>query len=386
MSDFLILGAGKMGAAVARNLIESGLEHRVTIADRSPDRLAQAALSVCDERFTTLTLDVAEGSPSEAALRDRDVVVGALPHRYSLAALAAAVRSGVHFVDLVGEWPDRRLEYGAEAQARGITVLSGMGVAPGISNVCVGRAVESLDETDSAFICVGGIPRNPEPPLNYRVVFAIESVLEAYEREASIIEDGRLQVVPPLSGVEPIAFPPPFEALECFYTDGLGSLLHTMRGRITRELAEKTVRYPGHAHVIEALKACGLFSRETIEVAGRDVVPRGVLETLLDAKLRLGDEQDVTLLRVVVSGREGNEPATHVFEMVDHYDPTTNLTSMARTTGFPASVAAQMIADGTIDEPGVLFPEDLFSGELFEPLMDALAKRGIVVTHEVRRG
>ena len=98
-------------------------------------------------------------------------------------------------------------------------------------------------------------------------------------------------------------------------------------------------------------------------------------------ELRLGDGQDVTLLRVVVSGRKGNAPMTHVFEMVDHYDPTTNLTSMARTTAFPASVAAQMIADGTIDEPGVLSPETLFCGKLFQPLMDALAKRGIVVTH-----
>ncbi|MFQ6046732.1 MAG: saccharopine dehydrogenase C-terminal domain-containing protein, partial [Gemmatimonadales bacterium] len=102
--------------------------------------------------------------------------------------------------------------------------------------------------------------------------------------------------------------------------------------------------------------------------------------------LRLGDEEDVTLLRVVVSGREGNEPTTHVFEMVDHYDSATNLTSMARTTGFPASIAAQMIADGTIGERGVLFPEDLFGGELFEPLMGALAEKGVVVTHEVRRG
>lgn len=386
MSEFLILGAGKMGTVVARDLIESGPRHRVTIADRSPDRLARAASSVSDERLTTLTLDVADESVSEAAMRECDVVVGALPHRHSLAALEAAVQSGVHFVDLVGEWPDRRLEYGPQAQGKGITVLSGMGVAPGISNVCVGMAVESLDETDRAAIYVGGIPRNPRPPLNYQIVFAIESVLDAYEREASIIRDGRLQVVPPLSGVEPIAFPAPFEALECFYTDGLGSLLHTLRGRITHELEEKTVRYPGHAYVIEGLKACGLFSREAIEVAGRDVVPRSVLERLLDEKLRLGDGQDVTLLRIVVSGREEKEPRTHVFEMVDHYDPTTNLTSMARTTAFPASVAAQMIAAGTIDEPGVLFPEDLFNDKLFGPLMEALAKRGIVVTHEVRRG
>ncbi|MFQ6047609.1 MAG: saccharopine dehydrogenase NADP-binding domain-containing protein, partial [Gemmatimonadales bacterium] len=222
MSDFLILGAGKMGSAVARDLIESGPGHSVTIADRSPERLARAGASVSSERLATLTLEIAEASSSEAALRDRDVVIAALPHRYSLPALAAAVRNGVHFVDLVGEWPERRLRYGAQAQAGGITVLSGMGVAPGISNVCVGRAVEFLDETDSAVIYVGGIPRNPKPPLNYRVVFAIESVLDVYEREVSIIKDGRLQVVPPLSGVETVSFPAPFEELECFYTDGLG--------------------------------------------------------------------------------------------------------------------------------------------------------------------
>ncbi len=381
MSDFLILGAGKMGGVIAQDLIENSPTHRVTIADQSPDRLARAATSVSDERLSTLTLDVADRQASEAAMRECDVVIAALPHRHSLAALAAAVRSGVHFVDLVGEWSDRRLEYGAEAKANGVTVLSGMGVAPGISHVCVGRGVELLDETDRAAIYVGGIPRNPQPPFNYQLVFAIESVLDAYEREASIIIDGRLQVVAPLSSIEPITFPAPFEELECFYTDGLGSLLHTMRGRVTRELVEKTVRYPGHAQVIESLKACGLFSREAIDVQGQDVVPRAVLEKLLDAKLRLGDGQDVTLLRVVVSGRKGNAPMTHVFEMVDHYDPTTNLTSMARTTAFPASVAAQMIADGTIDEPGVLSPETLFCGKLFQPLMDALAKRGIVVTH-----
>ena len=383
MSNFLVLGAGRMGTAVARNLIESDPEHRVTIADLSPDRLAHATTSVSTERLSTLIVDVADGSVGEAALHACDVVVCALPHIHSLAALAAAVQSGVHFVDLVGQWPDRRLVYNAEAQAKGITVLSGMGVAPGISHVCVGRGVELLDEADRAVIYVGGIPRNPRPPLNYQVVFAIESVLNAYERDASIIRDARLQIVPPLSGVEPIEFPAPFEKLECFYTDGLGSLLHTMKDLVTRELEEKTIRDPGHASVIESLKACGLFSTEVIEVAGQNIVPRSVLEKLLDEKLRLGDGQDVTLLRVVVSGQRGNEPMTHVFEMVDHYDPTTKLTSMARTTGFPASVAAQMIADGTISERGVLFPENLFSGELFEPLMDALAKHGVIVTHDL---
>jgi lysine 6-dehydrogenase len=172
--------------------------------------------------------------------------------------------------------------------------------------------------------------------------------------------------------------------MECFHTDGLNSLLHTMGGRVKRELFEKTVRCSGHAQAIETLKACGLFSREPLEVRGGEVVPRQVVETLLEEKLCLGDERDVTLLRVVVEGRKEGEAHTHVFEMVDYYDPETRQTSMARTTCFPASIAAQLIAAGTIDLRGCLFPEDVFCGEPYEILMAYLADRGVVVSHSVK--
>ena len=384
MSDFLVLGAGKMGAALAKDLIESDQENTVTLADRSSAQLERAAASLSSERLTLLQLDITEEYRSEAAFRGTDLVLAALPHSQSLPALATAVRSGVHFVDLVGEGSDARLAYHEAARAQGICLLSGMGVAPGISNVCVARAVHSLDETDAARIYVGGVPLHPQPPLNYRVVFAIESVLDAYERPASVKLDGRVQDVPALSGVEAIAFSSPFDRMECFYTDGLNSLLHTMGERIERELFEKTVRYPGHAQAIESLKACGLFSREPLEVRGGEVVPRQVLETLLEEKLSLGDERDVTLLRVVVEGRKEGKAQSHVFEMVDYYDPETSLTSMARTTCFPTSIAAQLIAAGRIDLRGCLFPEDVFSGEPYEILMAYLADRGVVVSHNVK--
>jgi lysine 6-dehydrogenase len=381
MSDFLVLGAGMMGAALAKDLIESDRGHTVTLADRSSAQLARAAGTVSSERLTLLELDITEGKRSEAAFRGSDVVLGALPHAQSLPALAAAVRSGVHFVDLVGSGTDARLAHDEAARTQGICLISGMGVAPGISNVCLGRAVRALDETETARIYVGGVPLHPQPPLNYRVVFAIESVLNAYERPAVVKLDGQVQEVAPLSGVETIAFPPPFDRMECFYTDGLNSLLHTMGGRIERELVEKTVRYPGHAQAIETLKACGLFSREPIEARGQEVVPRHVLENLLEVSLTRGEERDVTLLRVVVEGKKEGRSTTRVFEMVDHYDAETHLTSMARTTCFPASIAAQLIAAGTIDRCGCLFPEDLFRGDLYETLMSYLEERGVVVTH-----
>ncbi|MGD2151923.1 MAG: saccharopine dehydrogenase C-terminal domain-containing protein [Gemmatimonadales bacterium] len=385
MSEFLVLGAGMMGAALAKDLIESDRGHTVRLADRSSAQLERAEGIVSSERLTTLELDITEERRSEAAFRDSGVVLGALPHSQSVAALAAAVRSGVHYVDLVGSGTQARLEHDEAARARGVCLISGMGVAPGISNVCVGRAVEALDETEAARIFVGGVPLDPQPPLYYRLVYAIESVLNAYDRPAVVKLDGRVQEVAPLSGLEAIAFSSPFDRMECFYTDGLNSLLHTMGGRVERELVEKTVRYPGHAQAIGILKTCGLFSREPIEVRGAKVTPRHVLENLLEKTLTGGDERDVTLLRVVVEGSKDGRAETHVFEMVDHYDTETRLTSMARTTCFPASVAAQLIAAGTIDRVGCLFPEDLFCDDLYQTLMSYLEERGVVVSHSVQR-
>lgn len=383
MSDFLVLGAGMMGAALAKDLIESDRGHAVRLADRSSAQLARADAIVSSERLTLLELDITDEKRGEAAFGASDVVLGALPHSQSLPALATAVRSGVHFVDLVGSGTAARLEHDEAARGQGACLVSGMGVAPGISNVCVGRAVAALDQVEAACIYVGGVPLDPRPPLNYRLVYAIESVLNAYDRPAAVKLDGRVQQVAPLSGLEAIAFPPPFDRMECFYTDGLNSLLHTMGERVERELVEKTIRYPGHAQAIETLKACGLFSREVIDVRGVKVAPRSVLESSLEVLLSRGDERDVTLLRVVVAGKKDGMPMTHRFEMVDHYDPETHLTSMARTTCFPASIAAQLIAAGKIDRVGCLFPEDLFCGDLYETLMSYLEERGVVVSHSL---
>jgi lysine 6-dehydrogenase len=283
-------------------------------------------------------------------------------------------------VDVVGEFTLERLEFDEEAKKKAITMLSGCGVSPGITNVCAGRGVELLDETENALIYVGGNPVEAKPPLKYRIVYAVNSLLGLYEREALVLIDGKLTKVAALSAVEPIAFPPDFTEMECFYTDGLNSLAHTMQEKITGELSQKTIRYKCHASEIQTLKDCGFFSKEEIDVDGTKILPRRVTESILDKKIALGEERDVTLLRVVVSGRKSGESVTHVFEMVDFFDEEKNYTSMAKTTSFPASIAAQMILNGNITQRGVVFPEEIFIGELYEPFIEALKSRGVLIS------
>jgi lysine 6-dehydrogenase len=383
MSRYLVMGAGKMGIVLAKDLIESDNKNKVTLIDISSKQLQKAKKFIGSKRLIPLQKDLEKEKQRQEIFEGQDVALAALLHKHCLLALETAVLKEVHFVDLVGEKPLARFKYDSEAKKKEVTLISGLGVSPGITNICVGRAVHLLDEVDKAMIYVGGNPVHPKPPLNYRIVYAVESLLDFYERNALVIIKGKIKEVLPLSGIESIQFPHPFSEMECFYTDGLNSLVHTMKGKIKGELAEKTIRYKGHAQGIKVLKECGLFSRQPIKLHNKQIIPRELLETLLDSKMKLGKDKDVTLLRIVVEGKKSGKPTTHVFEMIDFYDSEKDYTSMGKTTSFPASIAAQMIASGRIAQRGSLFPEEIFQADLYKPLIDALKKRRVVVTHKV---
>jgi lysine 6-dehydrogenase len=380
LAHYLVLGAGKMGKVLAKDLIESDPECRVTLLDIDFDRLRKAADFIESNRLLPIQRNIEDQGQRLEVMEGKDVAICALLHEHSLMSLDAAVEKGVHYIDLVGEAPLERMEYDGRAKEKGIAVISGLGVSPGITNVCVGRAVNLLDEAEEGLVGVGGVPMKPGPPLNYRIVYAVESLLGLYEREVLILEEGKIKNVPALTGVEDVEFPVPFSEMEWFYTDGLNSMTYTLQGKI-KSLAEKTIRHNGHVGGIKTLKECGFFSWEPVEVEGQNIVPRKLLERLLDERMRLGEERDATLLRIRVSGKKDGKSVTHVFEMVDYFDTEKGYSSMGKTTSFPASIGAQMIVSGQIMKRGVVFPENVFDAELFEPFIQALADRGVVVTH-----
>ena len=375
--QYAVLGAGLMGRVVAKDLLQVEPDARVTLVDRSPALLTDAASFIADRRLRAHQLDVTDAEPAASVLAGHAAVVNALPHRYSLAGIDAAIAAEVSIVDLVGAEPERRRALDGRAREAGILILPGCGVAPGLSNVLVARGVARLDDTDEAIIYVGGIPRTKAPPLEYQTVYSLTSVLSAYVRPARIVVDGQDRSVDPLSGVEQLEFPPPLGTLEAFYTDGLGSLRLTMKGRVRRLLAEKTIRYCGHAARMQLLKDCGLLDATPVRVGNVEVVPVELLIECLTPALRLGPEGDILVMRVVVRGVKDGAPHTHTFDLVDYFDPETGYTAMARTTGLPAAHAARKIADGTIQDIGVHFPEQVFVGALGDELLAALEACGM---------
>lgn len=367
-----------MGSAIARDLVRSKEVDGVTVCDIDRTRLNSLERTEHSAKLSVKFHDVRRKSNTVELLNGFDVGVGALPHGLSEYAIQSTLKAGVSFVDLIFGWRYEETTIHSEAKKKGITIIPACGLAPGLTNILAMAAAEEMQRVDEVHIKVGGIPEHPKPPLNYRIVFSFEAVLEEYLRKARIVKNGRITDVPALSGLEAVTFRSPIGECECFYTDGLSTLVRTLKS--VREMDEKTIRWPGHVAQIRTLLDCGLLEDKPVAFNGRPISPRKFVAKLLSESLSLGKERDMTLLRVDVTGMKGGKRLHQRYEMIDHYDVRHKMTSMARTTGFPCSVAAQMLGADAIAVKGVVPPELVFRGKLQEKFMRHLADRGIKIT------
>jgi saccharopine dehydrogenase-like NADP-dependent oxidoreductase len=340
-----ILGCGLVGAAIARDLSREA-DFEVLVADANGEALGRVK-----EQAGVRIREADLSNPAEiaAVVRDADAVVGALPGRLGLPMLEAVITAGRPIADISFS-PEDPFALDALARERGVTAVVDCGVSPGLSNFAVGRAAAALTAIDDVKILVGGLPADRGRPFGYAILFSATDVIEEYTRPARVVEEGRVVTRPALSEVEMVEVPG-VGTLEAFLTDGLRTLLTTIQAR---SMAEKTLRYPGHAAAMRGLRESGFFESRPIVAGGASVSPRLVTEKLLSVawKLREGEEE-FTFLRVTVTGRDSSGVAkTRAFELLDRPGGG-GATSMARTTGFPCAVAAAMLARREYRDPGV---------------------------------
>jgi len=260
------------------------------------------------------------------------------------------------------------------AREHGVTALVDCGVAPGMSNAILGYHNETMDV--EVYEClVGGFPVKRSWPYQYKAPFSPIDVIEEYIRPAKFVENSEVVVKPALSDPELVEIDP-LGTLEAFNTDGLRTLLRTMK---VPYMKEKTMRYPGHIEYMRVLRESGFFGKEPIEVMGQTVRPIDVTARLLFPKWRLEkDEPELTVMRVTLSGREGEESKQYVYNLFDSYDEKTKVSSMARTTGYTCSAAAWLVLRGMFTRKGICPPELLGSEEgCFKRLLNYFVERDI---------
>jgi lysine 6-dehydrogenase len=373
-----VLGAGQQGLACVLDWLRLPEVREVRAYDSDPAKLDELKRRFPDERLSVTPLDAGHAHELIEALRGLDAAVSALPYFLNLTATRAAIEARTPLVDLGGNtdvvFQQRALD--AEATAAGIALLPDQGLAPGLAGILAAHGFRDFDTVESARLRVGGLPQRPRGPLSYALVFSIHGLLNEYSGDAVGLEQGDIVRHPTLTGLETIRFPGPVGLCEAAYTSGGTSTLPwTFRGRV-QELDYKTVRYPGHWARIGLLKDLGMLETRPLAVGRTKVAPRDALAAMLEPVLADPEVRDLIVLRVRVKGRRGNEAVLRQYDMYDTYDEETGLTSMMRTTAFPASESALMLARREIGATGVLAAETVIPGTAY---IRALRARGMKI-------
>ena len=372
----LVLGAGLQGSACAYDLLQNPEVTEVRLADLHVEHLAPFLAPYSGKRLLPTRLDVRDREAVLALMRESDAVTSAIPYYFNLELARAAAESGVHFCDLGGntEIVLEQKKLDAQVRAKGKTIVPDCGLAPGMVNILAQYGIDQMDTVRSVRIYVGGLPQQPEPPLDYQIVYSLEGVLDYYTTLSWVLRDGKQTQVAALSEREAVAFPAPIGALEAFHTaGGLSTMAQRYEGTIPT-MEYKTLRYPGHAHVMEAIRELGLLDLEPVDVKGMKVVPRDAFIASVAPRLTKPEGRDLVALRVVVEGTKDGAAKRIGWQLIDRYDEETGISAMMRTTGFSLSITAQMQVRGQVQPPGVHTPDECMPAKAY---IGELAKRGV---------
>lgn len=360
-----VLGAGMVGRAIAWDLARA---YAVTVFDLNGMNLE--AVKQRNPDIQVVAADLSQFTEYKDWLIPFDLVVTAVPGFMGYKTLEAVIRSGKDVVD-ISFFPEDALELDQLAIEKNVTVITDCGVAPGLSNLTIGY-YNSLMKIDAFEIYVGGLPKERKPPFQYKAPFSPVDVIQEYIRPVRLVEKGSVVTKPALSDREIIHFSPVGD-LEAFNTDGLRSLVNTMKQ--IPEMKEKTLRYPGHIDLIIALQQAGFFSTTPLTVGESTVMPLDFTSKLLVEEWKLGaEEAEFTVMLVNIYG----EGKTIRYRLFDEYDPATRIASMSRTTGYTCTAAVNLVLKNLFRKKGV-FPPELVGADknCFEFIVAYLRERGV---------
>jgi lysine 6-dehydrogenase len=373
----LVIGAGMMGSAAAYDMARSPEVESVTLADMDEARVNSAASRINElsgnNKVTAVQVDASRPREAAKIMPGHAGVLSAVPYFFNLGLCKAAIETGCHFADLGGNNTVVRKELALSKSAakKNVAIAPDCGLSPGMASILAGDLMRRIGGKANALkIYVGGLPAQPKPPFGYQLVFSVEGLINEYVEPAKVLREGQIREIEPLTEPEDFHISG-FEPLVAFHTSGGTSTLPETYKDNVGECFEKTLRYPGHFQLIRGLYDLGFFSSDKIRVGRTQIAPRALTSQLFLDKFS-GNDPDVTIMRVEAHNGSG----VLSFTLVDHYDPAARMTSMMRTTAWPASVVLQMICSNRISKRGGIYQElDVPAAEFIAEM----ERRGIAI-------
>ncbi|HDS11652.1 MAG TPA: saccharopine dehydrogenase [Candidatus Wirthbacteria bacterium] len=409
MKVLIFGGSGKIGSAVAYDLIQDPAITQIGLAGNDQASLDKIANWLQNSKITTHCLDVNQTEQTAALLKGYQVAVSAVPDRRTSYNIArCAIESRVDLVDMLEEYhrrPDKHETEGIQiptgmslddygdylhetAISNQVTFIDGMGFAPGLANATISHGISQLDIAQTAVARVGGIP-SPQAagnhPLRYMITWAFEHVLREYMIKVQIRRNGQITEIDASSELEAFDFirNDVKHLLECAITPGMPSLIYT-RPQL-QECLEKTVRWPGHWQGVLALKKTGLLDLEPYTFNDSQIVSREFTLSLLAPKLQPKEgETDICVMYNTITGLKNNTPTHIEYHLWAEADPDANLSAMQRVTGFSVASLARMLLKKQIEQTGIVAPEDALPGSLFDQYIADLSARDILVKQTIK--
>ncbi|MBD3288578.1 saccharopine dehydrogenase [candidate division KSB1 bacterium] len=353
MQKIVVLGAGMVGKAIASDLC---YDYDVTAVD-----INEAALQSLESNFPLKiqSVDLSDSAKVKTIVKDFDLVIGAVPGFMGFQTLETVISAGKNIVD-ISFFDDDPFKLDDLAKKKNVIAVMDCGVAPGMSNVLLGYH-DARMQVDNFECYVGGLPVVRSLPFQYKAPFSPVDVIEEYIRPARFVENGNLVIRPALSEPELMEFRN-IGTLEAFNTDGLRTLLSTMKH--IPNMKEKTLRYPGHIELMRVFRETGFFDEAPVEINGTSIRPIDFTTKLLFPQWKLHkDDYEFTVMKIIISGKEDGKDARYEYHLFDRFDPRTETSSMARTTGYPCTAVARLILEKQFAKTGINPPEFIGADE-----------------------
>jgi len=369
----IVLGAGLVGAPMAIDLFKNK-NFDVSVADYN-DEVLNKLKNICPE-LNTIRKDLSKPSDVTSLVSDFDLVINAVPGFMGFKTAEAIIKAGKNCA-CIAFYEEDPFKLEELAKINNVTMIMDCGVYPGMGSALIMHVAKKLDQVDSILTFVGGLPEIREWPSDYKALFSPIDVIEEYIRPARYIENGFEVVRPALSDPEYVFFPK-IGTLEAFNTDGLRTLAQTINAP---NMKEKTLRYPGHIKKMAVLRELGFFSKDkSITIHNNKISPLELTSQVLFPNWKLNPgEVDITIFQSRIEGIQDGQKKKYTINLFDRYCPDTDVTSMARTTGYTATMAIRMIAQGLYGEKGISPPEYMGKyPQCIEFMLKGLKDRGVI--------
>ncbi|MCB9258765.1 MAG: saccharopine dehydrogenase NADP-binding domain-containing protein [Ignavibacteriales bacterium] len=381
MFKYAIIGSGKQGTASAYDLIKFGNAEKVLLIDndlKAAEKSAKKLNKLTNSKVCVpLKINVKNKEELLQNLTDIDSIISGVPYYFNLELTKIAIQVGANFFDFGGNTDvvKSQLSLNNLAKENNISVVPDCGMDPGMNISFIQYLFENYDELITVKSYGAGLMQFPKAPWNYELSFHINGLTNEYYGDALFIRKGKVVEVPTLTDYEILEFPKPLGKLEAVVTSGgLSTLPYELEEKV-ETLENKTLRYLGHWGKFKAFKELGLFEETSINVNGKDVVPREVYHHLLTPKITSGDNRDLGIIKILANGiKDGKEVKTTI-ELIDYFDEVTGFTAMQRLTGWHASTMAILAAENKITK-GAVSVSKAISGKV---IIDELIKRGIKI-------